>query len=426
MHMHLLLLLCLALSVAAWSRCRQSCDLVCRGEATECTAACVSSCESGARRTEDPYLSLEFVTALDADANEVTGSDSPNANMYFTTRNGKVYRFDPSMRQINVVHTINPLLLDTRNNKGLYDIKFHGRYDGHTNRRVYLQYATPSDEEGVDHYNVIAEYDMLDDQASGAENFRLLRTIKRIPQINTQRSGGWLGTHLRSTYEGDWLYFATGGNIDESVEAVRAVPYLSTVWGVRPDITDASGEMVNRRWASGVKNPISCDASFFEAGWFHCLLEDAHGAVHVQKVERGFNYGSPNYVRDCKGENCDSDRPSKASRTAPLTSFAADGCPVHSLQLYTGSKSIEFKLSKLMIRSSCYSSTRNTYAPLEIRKLYSDKAGWDTVVVPTRTPEHFLVNASLVGADRHDALFVSGYSLHEGRYNLYRVNFIKP
>jgi len=222
------------------------------------------------------------MTALTAPEAPSMGTGEPGDDaIWVTEQPGRVIRIDGGRRTVEL-DLGDRVLLGAE--QGLLGIAFHP--DFASDRRVYLHYATPSDEDGVDHYNVIAEYEMLDDQASGAENFRFLRTIKRIPQVNTRRSGGWLGTHLRSTYEGDWLYFATGGNIDESVEAVRAVPYLSTVWGVRPDITDASGEMVNRRWASGVKNPISCDASFFEAGWFHCLLEDAHGAGRAGQAEQ--------------------------------------------------------------------------------------------------------------------------------------------
>jgi len=374
-----------------------------------------------------PYLRLEYVTTLDSSL-EILGSDSPttppNHNNYFVTRDGKVYRYDSDTMEINVIHIINPLVLDTRNNKGLYDIAFHLDFAKEKEfgyRKLYLHYAVVSDSEEFDHYNVIAEYRM------DGLNLVKLRDVKKIPQTTEKRSGGWVSMHLKEftgfTSSGDnWLYFATGGNVDESVDAIERVPFLSTVWGIIPDRENAGGEPVNRRWASGIKNPISCDASWLTAGWFYCLLEDATGNVVFQRVQRGFNYGSQDYVNKCRGRKCESERNSKPERTLPLATFPNTDCPVRSLHFYTGKESRDYKLDKFLVRSACYLEESDSFKPFEIMH-FADSFG-EPVVMPMQAPDNLLVNTTLIGADMHNDFFVAGYSPRDGRYNLYRIYFV--
>ena len=419
----LLLLLALCGFQVASADCTESCVNVCPDHF--CKDACKSACGKVYSYTGEPYFRLELIQTFPF-GTIVTGSDSPakpqSRNIFFTTLDGTVYRYNAEKGLFNTVLKVPTQQMDGRHGKGLYDIAFHRDY--HKNGRIYLHYAAPPPQESVDrfrdHDNVVVEY-----ESSGLQ-FDFVREIKRIPQYTSERSGGWAKMGQRDGYVHGkvWLYLAVGGNKEELISRNQGSPALSSIYAIA-EPNDRS-QVLEKVWASGIQNPLDCDASDFKLGRVQCLIEDSQGQRHVHSLRKGYNYGSDEYVNECSGRSCAQQYAALASRNA-VVSFNTSECPVQSIQMYTGHKMRNYHLDIFLTRDACYKPGSNEFKPAEILRIYRDHsaAAYKTIVMPTDMRDDLLMNTTLVGADRFDDFYIAGYALRTSEFGLYRIVPVK-
>jgi hypothetical protein len=419
-----LLLLLAAATVASTSGpCTESCHVMCTDPT--CVKDCSDKCHSALTHTEKPWFQLEHIQSFPA-GTQITGSDTPSKPrsrvVYFTTLDGKVYRYNAASNHMKMMHKLPAHTLDMRHGKGLYDIAFHRDFD--KNGKVYLHYATypPNDskERYRDHDNVIVE---LETSGLGMD---FVREIKRIPQYTPERSGGWTKMGLREGFSTRkvWLYTAVGGNKEEIVSRNEGAPALSTIYAIAQP--EDRTQVEERVWASGIQDPIDCSASVFKADRIQCLIEDSQGKRHVQSLRKGYNYGSDEFVESCFGKVCRNQFSMLASRDA-LVSFEATECTVRSLQMYTGHNMRNYQMDMFMTRDACYDSRLKQFNSTEVLRIYRDHSAgqYKTIVMPTNMIDDMMVNTTLVGGDKLDDFYVAGYSMRSGEYSLHRIVPIK-
>jgi hypothetical protein len=410
-------------TVNAINTCADSCAVECHAPA--CIKSCLEKCHSKANEVSDPYFELKHIQTFPR-GTIITGSDAPSKPrgrvVFFTTLDGKLYRYNANTEHMKLVHKMTPHELDLRQDKGLYDIALHR--DFHRNGRLYLHYSSlPKDnvkENLRDHDNVIAEYEF-----SGM-GLDFVREIKRIPQYTPGRSGGWTKMGLRDGFFSGkvWLYMAVGGNREEIASRNAGEPALSSIYTIAQPEDRTSVE--ERVWASGIQNPIDCDASVFKLDRIQCLIEDSQGRRHVQSLRKGYNYGSDEFVESCRGLSCKQQYSALASRNAIVT-FQPVECPVRSIQMYTGHNMRDYQMDMFLTRDACYDSVSGEFRPSELLRIYRDHsaAQYRTVVMPMNMADDLMINTTLVGADKLDDFYMAGYGLRSGEMHLYLIVPVK-
>jgi hypothetical protein len=391
--------------VAAQFDCKQFCHE---------NALCSTACGQNTTVPTQLYFTLAHAYTFD-EATTITGSDNPatpvNRRMvYFTTLDGRIYRYSAMSNVMRLMHTIPATQLSRDNGRGLYDIAFHR--DFQRTRLAYLHYSAHS--EDANHDNVIAEYSVT------GTGFFFEREVARFPQYTAARSGGWMKMGLKDSFFAGtaWLYVALGGNTDESV---RAHESASTIFAL-PDPDSHAGNSKPSAWASGIREPIDCDATIFKYDRVYCLIRERNGTVALQVLRKGYNYGSENYVKQCVGKHCQQKGPRIAS-TEPILKFAATACPVSSVQLYTGHRMRDFKDDIFLSQDACYDDVQRRFNSTRVLRVYRDhyELRHDSIAMPTDFANHQLINTTFVGADKQDDLLLFGYSLTSKQYMLFQL-----
>ena len=418
----LIVLLAAAVPLLAQRTCNTDCKEICA--TVSCVQACSKACTDTALQLAEPHFQLELVHTFPENT-VITGSDAPSKPrgraLYFTTLKGEIFRYNAETEKLRLMHTLSPEMLDCTGGKGLYDVALHRDYD--KNGRLYVHFSAPpvnKTELGHDHDNVIVELETL----GGAMHY--VREVARFAQYSSERSGGWAKMGIRDvTLSGKpWLYVALGGNREELLERIEGSPALSTIYAIaQPDNATQRQERV---WASGIQNPLDCDFSVFKLDRVVCLIEDASGRRRVLSIRKGYNYGSDEFVKSCRGSACQQQYADLASKSA-LVSFEPGDCSVRSVQHYTGHRMHNYHLDIFLSRDACYDAASNRFRPADILRIYRDHSAgqYKTVAMPTNMPTSLLVNTTLVGADKLDDFYLAGYSLRDGGLQLYRIVPVK-
>ena len=389
--LRLLLLLSLTLlSIRAQQYCTNNCLQLCQTEKdteyeNKCKEQCHKACsgKQQSRPVNDPYFRTEFLFELPTNE-RITGGDSPwkpaNADYYFTTLSGKLYHYVTTTGALDVIYTVDPMVLSVSANKGLYGVTIDRDYN--VNQKMYLHYSSvilPGEQKdyfiqddpmadlgyvmSVDHFNVIEQLSHSVYNSPVAVN-----VLKRIPQFGVKRSGGWIQSFIpRGLFSsGNRLLFAIGGNSKEELLLARHAPFLSTIHSLVPDRPDLAEEL----WASGIRNPISCTATSFKITDIYCLLEtlsnnNTVNGTALYRLKLGINYGSENYQKSCEGLACEQQRNTRYTKDALMT-FPDKECPVKSIFTYTGRDMPGYKNKIFVTRDSCFDRETKTFTEAQI------------------------------------------------------------
>lgn len=440
MPVSLLLLLCCAVGAVIIP---PACNRVCSPD----SAICLAACNYNITHLPPPFFGAPWVR-LSARFNmgqldeEVTGCSAPlnaeKTNIYFTTLEGRLYQYNNATNDFGTVLDLGRMLeLDTNQSKGLYDVAFHRQFE--QNGEFYLHYSVPAPagtaltlssdvrtpgrpqvyQLVVDHYNVIRKFRKVGNTALS------LGEVHRFPQLSPARSGGWMSAALREGwrwYSEDPLYVAIGGNTDENILYGAELSYLSSIR--RLDANDPNS--TEFAWASGVGNPLSCSSSIAKSGEVMCIAELHSGDRALYRIRKGTNVGSPEFVRRCESYACRQTK--KRIDTAPLQVFpAGQQCPITSVQHYTGYRMNKFKTNLFLSRDACFDAKSGAFRPTELLRLVknSTSGAWYTHKLPTDWEDNFLVETKLVGADKHNDFFLSGYSMRQAKRVFYSIDPVR-
>ena len=361
----------------------------------------------------------------------ITGSDSPSkpktSNIYFTTLEGTVYRYDEERNVLNAIYIINKedLYYNFELNIGLYDIAFDRDYN--INGKVYLYYASVSNNDNVEYYDIIEEH-----HASGfyLEN---VRKIKRIPQyeLNSKCSGnGWMKMGLREKIITGpaWLAFFTG------CENLTTTVNVSAIYEIIPDeIQDNHyhhqsimqmniSQPYERLFSSVSQKIISCDMSIFKSMCIYCIVEDIQGVRYLSKIKVGSHYNAKN-SHDDDDDNMELYLKDLKYNEEVLVEFDKDDCPVSSLQIYSGRTLSKYKTHIFMSKSACYNNSTGIFQPAQFLKLYRNhRIGiFQAINLPYSASDKYIINTRIVGADKHNDVYFAGVSIKDNSVVLYKI-----
>jgi hypothetical protein len=375
---------------------------------------------------------------------EITGCSAPlngeRTNVYFTTLSGKLYQYRNETKTPQLIFEIPETYeMNTSNGKGLYDISFHRKFE--QNGLFYLHYSVSAPEGAtltltsdirtikskpqmyqfvIDHYNVISKYRKF------GTTVVEMGEVTRFAQLTPERSGGWMSAAIQEGwgwYEEDPLYVAIGGNSEENIVYGSELSYLSTIRRLDAEKPRQS----ETTWASGTSNPLSCSSTVFKAGEIYCLVERHDSSRALYRVRKGTNIGRPEYVLRCEETGgCKAEK--QRNDTAPLEIYyKGDRCPVTSVLHYSGYKMNKFKTNLFLSRDACYIKRFGRIEPAELLRLVrnSTSGAWYTSPVPTDFEDNFLIDTKLVGADKHNDFFLSGFSMRTGKHVFYSIDPIR-
>ncbi len=420
------------------------CNFVCGPEDGSCLYACnYNITHAPPSFFGAPWVRLVQRFNLGELEETVTGCDSPlrgdKENIYFTTLQGKVYRYKNTTNSFDTVFNLGRSVdLAIGEGKGLYDVAFHREYE--KNFLFYLHYAIPAAPNDlltlvdkatsrsrqkvyqikIHHYNVISEFRKIGDSAM------FLRQLRKIPQVSEKRSGGWLASGIREGwkyYTENPLYFATGGNTNESIVYGRHMSYLSSLRRFDSNnITEA-----DQQWASGIGDPISCASTVHKSGKVVCLIQVLNGTRMIYTIEKDMNIGSDNYVEQCTSAACANGKKHRPADRVPMAVFPTSDCNITSIFIYTGYKMNKFRGNVFLSRDACYNEKLDVFQSAQLLRLVKNRTsyGWYASVLPSDFEDGFLVNTSLVGADKHSDFFFSGYSLRTGKLEFYSIDPVR-
>ena len=419
------------------------CNRVCKPD----NAICLSACGYNISHLPPPFFGAPWVRlsarfdmgVLDE---QVSGCSAPlnseKTNIYFTTLQGRLYQYNNQTNDFGALLDLSQYFgLDQNVSKGLYDVSFHRQFE--QNGHFYVHFSvpakrgtvltvssdvrTPGTQQAyqlvVDHYNVVHKFRLLGNIAIP------LNEVKRYPQVSTARSGGWMSAAMRegwNWYSEDPLYLAIGGNADENILYGAELSYLSSIRRMdanKPDETDAI-------WANGIGNPISCSTTIFKSGEIMCLVQLEGGDRALYRIKKGTNSGRPEFVKLCQSHACAQQK--ARLDTAPLEVFKKDArCPVTSVLHYTGYKMNKFRTNLFLSRDSCFDAKTGAFRPAELLRLVknSTTAEWYTHTLPSDFEDNFLVETKLIGADKHNDFFLSGYSMRSKKRVFYSIDPIR-
>jgi hypothetical protein len=451
MRILLLLSACVVAAIAGAAdtavKCGDSCKIIClkhnSGESNACMATCVKTCSKSAPTFfGKPYLATVYAFSMPGDT-EITGSDSPskppNSDTYFTTRDGRLYRYESTRRELTLLFTLEPEELDQRGNKGLYSVAFNRNFN--TNGLLYLHYSAPANASApessilvenvnanpdllaylvVEHYNIILQ--LRSYSYDDVRRDTPTRMLQKHSQFSADRSGGWMKAGVRHPMHPSntsTLLYALGGNAEHASLLVKHGQHLSMIHSMIPE----SQNRVEEMWSSGIRNPLSCASSVLKIDYIYCLVEDSVNTRTLYQLKRGVNYGSPNYQHLCNGAACEGKRQPLLGLTGLLNFSRTDECPVRSIVLYTGHEMTRFKAHLFLSRDACYLPSKGTLNPTEILHLaYSSITGlWTTKPISTKFYDNLIVNTTILGGDLHDDWFLAGNSLRTGEMLIQRI-----
>lgn len=233
----------------------------------DCLSKCSNARFLGLENTTVPTFRLESLGLVDTKS-EITGSDGfqirPDGLVYFTTREGDVWRLLPKPKDGVAIKKIyrlpEALMLDTANDKGLYDIAFLRNFA--VSRVFYLVFAARSNNPEYDHVLTVAEFQMNVD-----ESIVYVGLIEQLPQRSSYRSGGFMKGAADASTSGHLpLWVSSGGNQDHDPELLQQQPKYSSIYGLFPQVAYRGDAHLRTKaprefalWANGLANPYECD-----------------------------------------------------------------------------------------------------------------------------------------------------------------------
>jgi hypothetical protein len=395
-------------------------------------SACNRTCHEMVMREpevpeEMPDFELELLTYLDIPT-QITGSDmyaaSKTGKLFFTTRDGGVFRFLPRPkvggRVSEQVYQMSPeLKLDTRANKGLYDIAFPKKFM--ENRLVYLLYARESDVVGIDHYLTVAEYTMID-----GENITFRGIVESLPQTMRFRSGGFMKAAAHYTKSiASPLWISSGGNQEHDVDLLAKQPKYSAIYGIMPlAIKDIHAEYPPFNvWANGLSNPYECDyAPLAHPREIICLTKQYERtgellSVSLFKAEAGHTYNEDtSTIIQTNGY-----RTTHKEHSFTQIFDAATTCMPESV-IYSGFNLLGTGYTnRIIVAFPTCDVDGFTRSSLKILSRNSREQRWELVTMPIDFGRLNLWGMQLMGAERSRGLFLAGRNLQTGRYGIYLV-----
>ena len=252
---------------------------------------------------------------------------------------------------------INPLVIDTGDERGLLGLAFHPDYAN--NGLFYVNYSRTGDGD-----TVVAEYEVTGDP--NVADPLSARTVLLINQPQSNHNGGWIGFSPSDGY----LYVATGdgggacdsgaghtagiGNAQDittnllgkmlRIDPLAAVPY--GVPATNPFVDIAGDDEI---WAYGLRNPWRPSFDRLTGDlWIADVGQSLKEEINFQPVTSvgGENYGwrcregnscataSPSFCPAVTGCTCPGDNP---SLTAPVLDYGPGGCAITGGYIYRGS-----------------------------------------------------------------------------------------
>jgi hypothetical protein len=366
---------------------------------------------------------------------EITGSDGfqirSDGLVYFTTRDGEVWRLLPKPKSgapITKIYTLpEALMLDTANDKGLYDIAFLRNFA--VSRAFYLVFAARSSDPAYDHVLTVAEFQMLPD-----ESVVYVGVVEQLPQRASYRSGGFMKGAADASTSGHLpLWVSSGGNQDHDSTLLRQQPKYSSIYALFPEVAYRGDAHMRTKaprefalWANGLANPYECDyapTGFPDA--IVCLTRhydalDRLSSVALFRAELGHTF---------------SEETAQTMSTTGYSSFSKShsytdvfdprrGCVPDSI-IFTGAASLlgtSYSNRVILAFPTC---EEGDFPDPRLQVLVRDSVQrkWTLVNVPVDFGGKKLWGMQLIGAELSFGMFLSGRDLLTNSYEIY---WVKP
>lgn len=404
-------------------KCRSYCERQCKTleldedtTTVDCKDQCFAICY-GTKKTTDATVSATPIGYLN-EAQIVTGAAArprifPDF-IYFVTQLGDLFRLNIGTDAIEQLSNLNilPHVLDTTFGKGVYNVAFD--LDHRSNGVLYFYFSKQStNKTAADHYNVIRKYELVDTRLAQKN------TIKQIPQYSPERSGGWLEMGMRKyvMFGDSYLFYSNGGNVDYSNTIHQANPYASTISILTLNSNSGGFNRVmgflnsipeDGPWTEGVKNPLYCSKNLLLNRFVYCIVEDTEHNQFLYKLKAGRNYADNSTdCGDSEEADCFTVPPYGGE---PLERLSGRLCPITSIMLYEGNQLSAYYQKLLLLRSTCFMDSK--FHPMELLS-YQRNAQKDTMdfyKIPLENQHRLLFNATFIGSELFDAIYVSGFS----------------
>jgi hypothetical protein len=431
--MLLLLLLCQA-AYTYGQLSRPGCIIFCGADKVDCIRKCNSVIDIP---TENPnaIIVLDKLGVLDTKS-EITGSDMfmmrNDGLLYFTTREGDVWRMIPKpvegLKVFTKVYTLpESFNLDTREDKGLYDIAFLRNFN--QSQSFYLIFAAhPKLGSGLhdyDHILTVAEFKFLQ-----GEQIKFSKIVEELPQTTPYRSGGFMkGSSVSSSTGHLPLWISSGGNQDHDAELLKSRPKYSSIYGIFPDIARRHHHTTDiappkfALWANGLGNPYECDyAAMRKSRTIICLTryyssENEFVSAALARVDMG-----------ASGSAETSSSYSTTGYTNIQSAMAFDhvfdasyNCtPESVISSNTNFLGFGYRGRTMIAIPTCEEETfPETRMQIMVRD--HESRSWVLLTMPIDFQGKRLWGVQLIGAEMTTGLFLSGRDLFTGEYEVYWI-----
>jgi len=401
---------------------------------------CLAKCETAvaAKKTllsdTPPMFELEPLATLET-TSEITGSDmyirKPSGKLFFTTRDGGVYRFIPRPKEggrvVEEIYRFDASLqLDTAADKGLYDIAFPRQFK--TTRLCYLAYAAAcreTDAANCNHVLSVAEFSM-----DKNENITFRSIVEQLPQTVPYRSGGFLKSATDYATEMPApLWLSSGGNQENDANLLAAEPKYSSIYGITPhSIKPVHSQGPSfALWANGLANPYECDyAALTKASEIVCLTRHYDQAnqllsVALFKAEAGhtFNEETSTFIQS------NGYRTTEKMHSYTQIFDAENSCVPDSVIQSTFNLLGHGYQNRIIIAKPTCDIEDFKPSELQVLTRNSKEKRWELVPMHLDMGGRNLWNMQLMGAERSRGLFLAGRDLNTNTYTIYLVNRIE-
>lgn len=377
---------------------------------------------------------LEMLTELHTET-EITGSDmyakKISGKLFFTTRDGGVYRFIPRPKEdgrvVEQVYKMPASMkLDTSADKGLYDIAFTPRFNN--TRLLYLVYAATcesEDGENCDHVLSVAEY-FMERENNIYENITFQTIVERLPQFVPYRSGGFMKMSADASSKlPTELWISSGGNQDHDRAKLQSQPKYSSIYGITPH----NYKEVHRQhrawsmWGNGLNNPFECDFhARTRASNIICLTRqynefDEPLSVSLGQIEPGHTFDETTaHIVNTHGYYR-TDKPHSWNQVFDYETT----CPPETV-IFSGKNllGLGYENRIFVARPPC-AVEEFKQSQLQILARNSSAREWHMAKVPLDFGKLNLWRMQLMGAERSHGLFLAGRDLATNKYGIYLV-----
>lgn len=384
-------------------------------------------------RVTDPEKSIqmEFIAKLPTKS-EITGSDMFEMRMdglvYFTTREGDVWRFIPkpnvnSTTLTKIYSLPDSFRLDTKLDKGLYDIAFLRNFP--RTRAFYLCFAAkpPMGSTDIDHVLTIAEFVMLD-----GEVVQFSKIVEEVPQTVPYRSGGFMKGASTTASTGHMpLWISSGGNQEHDPELLKKHPKYSSIYGIFPDkaMRHAPEQPVTppkfALFANGLANPYECDyAALGFPNSIVCLTR--HYSIENELLSVALFRAEPGHTfNEATGTSMETNGYSSLQKTHTYTELfdASHKCVPDSI-IFTTANLLGFGYrNRVMVAIPTCEEEAFPDSIMQIMVRDYEEKRWTLLPMPVDFVGRKMWGLQLIGAERTVGLFLAGRDLFTGDYEIY-------